>query len=115
VHAPPAQREQLERGLDEEAHERVPFDVGVDGEGLTRRIRAVDATSAGRETVTIDFSDFGADLGLERPPDDQVLSPEEWAEEPGDGVGGYSIEPTDGGGDAGDDSGAGPPSRVTPP
>jgi hypothetical protein len=50
-----------------------PMDVWVDGDGLVRRMRAVDGVGTADEArVDVAFFDFGADVGIEPPPADQV-------------------------------------------
>jgi hypothetical protein len=71
--APPEQRAWFERSLDDDDRDRIPFDVWVDEDGLTRRIRAIDTTGAKDETFTVDFFDFGADVDLERPSGEEVV------------------------------------------
>jgi hypothetical protein len=60
-----------------------PLDVWIDGDGLVRRMRAVDAAGTDHEgTFEIEFFDFGADLDIEPPPADQIVD----ADEVGSGV-----------------------------
>jgi hypothetical protein len=50
-----------------------PMEVWVDGDGLVRRMKAVDSPGAADEArITVEFSDFGAPVDIEPPPADEV-------------------------------------------
>jgi hypothetical protein len=58
-------------------------DVWADEAARVRRIRIIEDDIA---TLTYEFFDFGVDVDVERPPDDQIVTQEEFDRLPGDGV-----------------------------
>jgi hypothetical protein len=63
---------------------RVPMDVWVDSDQLVRRLKWTQKTPAGEQqattTMTMELYDFGADIEIELPPRDQVMTFEELME-----------------------------------
>lgn len=61
--------------------DELPVSVWIDGEGRTRRLRydfelppsATGGPSGGRTTVTLEYFDFGVDVAVEPPPEDDVI------------------------------------------
>jgi hypothetical protein len=79
--APAAERDEVQKAIDELGPEAknlldtpLPIDVFIDDNGMVRRIgMTIDlGNRAGSVAVTVDFFDFGADVGIAVPPADQV-------------------------------------------
>ncbi len=68
--APQSARTALLKELDSRKQKTLPVEVWLDDEGLARRLTLPE----GDEPVTMDFFDFGVDVDVQVPPDDQVES-----------------------------------------
>ena len=61
----------------------IPFEVWIDGDGLTRRMKyeqPLPADQGGEETtmaLTMEMYDFGAEVDVEPLPDDEVIDLQE--------------------------------------
>ncbi len=66
--APPRHRAGLRKELDERGRKLEPVEIWIDGAGLARRVRIV----VDSDPVSIDFFDFGIEVGLQAPAADQV-------------------------------------------
>jgi hypothetical protein len=79
--APPAKQEELQQWLDflsESSPTKVPFELWVDGRGLTHRLRLEIGQS---ESMTADYFDFGLTVAISPPPRSEIISPEQlWKE-----------------------------------
>jgi hypothetical protein len=72
--APEEVRESYGRIVELTGQSRVPVDVWIDGEGLTRRVRYEQKMPDGSTmTMTQEFYDFGVEVDVEPPPASQVL------------------------------------------
>jgi hypothetical protein len=66
--APAAHREALLEELERESRKTIPVQVWIDDDGFARRLTIFDP----EDEVTLDFYDFGIDVDVEAPPEDQV-------------------------------------------
>lgn len=80
----PELKESIERLIELSTVERVPTDVWVDDDGLIRRMRLdyqnmrfAPGQPQGDMTMTMELFDFGADVDVEPPPDDEVIDLQE--------------------------------------
>lgn len=77
------ERETLERDLGELAGSEFPIDFWIDDDGLIRRYSMdLDQSNSGGEgptgaTVVFEFFDYGADISIEVPPADEIVSADE--------------------------------------
>ncbi len=72
-------RKQLEQREKQGLAATQEMEVWIDAEGLARRIRMDDPEgSKERATVTMDLFDFGVEVDAEPPPDDEVMSEDEF-------------------------------------
>jgi hypothetical protein len=81
----PELRERIERAIEETGQRTVPIDVWVDAEGLLRRIDFEDVSPPGEDEkfpttfrMTMDISEYGVAVEVERPPSGQVMSEAEF-------------------------------------
>ena len=65
---PAAHRQALLDELERESQKTVPIRVWIDDDGFARRLVVLD----GEDELTLDFYDFGVNVDVEAPPDDQV-------------------------------------------
>jgi LppX_LprAFG lipoprotein len=72
--APPEARETYQRLLEVSEQTKVPVEVWIDEDGLTRRIR-YEQTMPDRSTMNLtqEYYDFGVEVDVSPPPDDEVL------------------------------------------
>jgi LppX_LprAFG lipoprotein len=71
---PEEARESYRRLLELSGQTEVPMEVWIDDEGLTRRIAYEQSLADGSTmALTQEYYDFGADVDVEPPPDDEVL------------------------------------------
>jgi hypothetical protein len=76
---PADSRDELERVLELTGEPTMPFEVWIDGDGLTRRMKyeqPLPADQGGEETtmaLTMEMYDFGAEVDVEPPRDDEVI------------------------------------------
>ncbi len=68
--APAAHREALLEELERESRKTIPMQVWIDDEGFARRLTIFDP----EDEVTLDFYDFGVEVDVQAPPEDQVES-----------------------------------------
>jgi len=66
--APARDRAGLRKELEARKSKTQPVEIWIDDAGLARRVRVVVES----DPVTIDFFDFGVEVDVEAPPDDQV-------------------------------------------
>lgn len=80
---PADSRDDFERVLELTGEPTIPFEVWIDGDGLTRRMKyeqPLPADQGGEETtmaLTMEMYDFGAEVDVEPPPDDEVIDLQE--------------------------------------
>jgi LppX_LprAFG lipoprotein len=71
---PPEARESYRKLMELSGQGQIPMDVWIDDEGMTRRIAYEQKLGDGSTmALTQEYFDFGADVDVEPPPDDEVL------------------------------------------
>lgn len=79
----PDAKESIDRIIELTTVDRVPADVWVDGDGFVRRMRLdyqgmrFAPGQRGDMTMTMELYDFGAEVDVEPPPDDEVIDIQE--------------------------------------
>ena len=84
---PTEQRESFERALELTDADKLPFEVWIDDDGLARRMKyeqPLPPGSGGEDAamaLTMDMYDFGTEVDVEPPPDDEVIDIQKLMEE----------------------------------
>jgi hypothetical protein len=72
--APPGAREAYQQLLEASSQTKVPVDVWIDEDGLTRRVRYEQTMADGSTmNLTQEYYDFGVEVDVSPPPADEVL------------------------------------------
>jgi hypothetical protein len=79
---PDSARKSFDRVIELTGASKIPFDVWIDDEGLARRVNYDQAlpTSNGQEAsmaLTMEFFDFGVEVDVESPPENEVVDLQE--------------------------------------
>ena len=80
---PADSRDAFERALELVGDAKMPFEVWIDDDGLARRMKYEQPLSAGeggdetKMVLTMDMYDFGVEVDVEPPPDDEVIDLQE--------------------------------------